>query len=309
MASATKFEMHYYFDDSSHTMDAIARNRCEAELLAIANETIAILGYPMRIETQASIEGGYRDIWKFISDNEKQLTLLVAILALVLAAKSNLDGVDSELQTKLVELSIEEKELQIKKLKQEIGENNPSPSNAPHAAQIINQQPKIIIRRSNFYRQLSQIEKVTQIGISDMRSERIVKRDEFRKYILLTQGLEPVVIENAKIEIVAPVLNEGRAKWRGILEGELISFDMADKEFRAAVLQKQVSFKRGSILVCQLTVSAKLDEFGDKVITRYKVGTVIEYPSDSEIVETKQGRKLRRERQARSDQQDLFSRD
>ena len=35
---ASKMELHYFFSDRSHQMDAFIRNRCETELLAIIKE-------------------------------------------------------------------------------------------------------------------------------------------------------------------------------------------------------------------------------------------------------------------------------
>jgi len=32
---ASKLELHYYFSDESHSMNAIARNKCEHELLCL----------------------------------------------------------------------------------------------------------------------------------------------------------------------------------------------------------------------------------------------------------------------------------
>jgi len=38
-----KLELHYCFTDDDHTMDAIIRNSCERELLAIVNEIASLL--------------------------------------------------------------------------------------------------------------------------------------------------------------------------------------------------------------------------------------------------------------------------
>ena len=122
----------------------------------------------------------------------------------------------------------------------------------------------------------------------------------------MSQGLKPIEDEEAIIEIVAPVLNEGSAKWRGIYNSELISFSMGDSIFKKAVLDKQISFTHGSMLICSLTIYVQLDEFGDKVITGYKVNTVIERKEGGSSQTTKQGDKLRRERQAQVNQGQLF---
>ncbi|ENM3825773.1 hypothetical protein AB5A11_003551 [Vibrio cholerae] len=43
MNQADKLEIHYYFNDESHNIDAIVRNKCEAEILAILLEAANIL--------------------------------------------------------------------------------------------------------------------------------------------------------------------------------------------------------------------------------------------------------------------------
>jgi hypothetical protein len=75
------------------------------------------------------------------------------------------------------------------------------------------------------------------------------------------------VIEDAQIEIVAPVLSAGDAKWKGIYNDLPISFEMNDQVFKQAVLGKQISFKNGDMIVCVLEihreVSTIIGEFPD----------------------------------------------
>lgn len=44
MSDANRLQLHYYFDDESHFMDAHVRNKCEGELLAIIHEVSTNFG-------------------------------------------------------------------------------------------------------------------------------------------------------------------------------------------------------------------------------------------------------------------------
>ncbi|WP_230664242.1 hypothetical protein [Vibrio cholerae] len=67
IAQSTKLQMHYYLENDSHSMDAIARNKCEAEIIAIVQEVAKILNAQIVIEAEAWKEGGLRDIWGFVA--------------------------------------------------------------------------------------------------------------------------------------------------------------------------------------------------------------------------------------------------
>jgi hypothetical protein len=78
-------ELHYHLRDNSHAMSAVIRNRSEAEALAVCLHIAAELGIPLQLESSAFTEGGLREIWQFIGQNNTQLTLLLAVIVLVLS--------------------------------------------------------------------------------------------------------------------------------------------------------------------------------------------------------------------------------
>ncbi len=61
---AEKLELHYFFEDNSHFMDAFIRNKCEAELLAIAKELAELLDIQVELDSEALAEGGLIDFIK-----------------------------------------------------------------------------------------------------------------------------------------------------------------------------------------------------------------------------------------------------
>lgn len=314
MISAAKFEIHYFLQNNSHSMDAIVRNKCEAEFLAIAYEIIRILELGITLEAEAHEEGGLRDIWNFIGENGTQISILISVLALIVALKPETDTELVELQKTETRLSIEEKKLNIEKLKRESsGDNNPTQVTLKKASASVNQNHKVVVHKSNFYKKLSHYDKVTQVGFSilddkskPISSETYVPRSEFNKFVLLSNRLPTETIEDAQIKIVAPVLLEGRAKWKGIyVDPPAISFEMNDTAFKEAVLSKQISFKSGDIILCVLEINRELNEVGEIVITKYAVQTVLDKIENGIKIETESGKKYRREQEFRKAQTSL----
>jgi len=317
MANAEAIELHYYLSGSAHSMDAFLRNRCEAELLAIFQEVATNLGIDVQIEAQALLEGGLRETWKWIGENAPQLSVIVPVVAILLAHTP--DIIESEqdvLNKELTELSIKEKKLQINKLKQEMKDLNPKsePVVLKKAVELLKQNPKIVVRRSNFYKGLSDNITIESIGIVPLDSnnlpknpEKKVLRKNFRHFVLSSQALKPIVIDDAEIEVVSPVLREGNYKWKGIYEGRLIGFTMHDKHFKNQVMREEITFQHGTFLECVLTVHRKLDEVGEIEVTGYEVSTVIRKYDDRQSVETSQGHTYKQIKQRKESQLVMFN--
>ena len=156
-------------------------------------------------------------------------------------------------------------------------------------------------------------EKITGLGINALtleeqpiQAETFIPKSDFYKYILSTNDLPDEVIETAEIEIVAPVLREGRYKWKGIYQDELISFNMGDSEFKDDVLSKQVSFQHGAIIQCVLKISRELDESGEIVTNGFTVNTVISKIDGEQVNETSQGRRYKLSKEFIEGQDELF---
>jgi hypothetical protein len=58
LLNANTLELHYWFTNQSHSMDAIVQNKCERELLAIINEIARVFDVEITIETVPLAEGG-----------------------------------------------------------------------------------------------------------------------------------------------------------------------------------------------------------------------------------------------------------
>ncbi|MDO6834669.1 hypothetical protein Q4596_03490 [Pseudoalteromonas carrageenovora] len=312
--SAEKLELHYYFNDSSHSMNAFVRNQCESEFLAIAMEIAKELELGIQLESEAYREGGLKEAWKIIGKNGVQVSIFISIMALVSSRIPFSDPELDILQKQHLRLSIEEKKLRIKKLQTELENEKVNESTVNQVAELLEENLKVATRKSNFYRQLSRYNKVEKIGLSALNSdgkpvtdERIVSRNSFRNFIIHSHNLSPITVDDALVEIIAPVLKEGRYKWKGVYENEPISFSMNDKYFNLDVLNEVISFKHGTTIECVLLIHQKLDEAGEVQITGYSVSTVIRKIDSGEELETLQGKKYKFNKKQVDAQADLFT--
>ena len=325
--SEQRLELHYHLRDGSHSMDALLRNRCEAEALAAIQHIAGELGIDVVLESTVFTEGGLREVWKFISTPKNTaaltvvlgsttlLALLVQIVIQVWALPAAPDKEQEALTKELTKLSIEEKKLSIQKMKQDVDKGMPVPEAvAPVIAQFCSDY-KVVTRRSNFYKLLIPYDKVTAVGYSNVSEgqsmperERVVSSIDFPRFVILDSRLTDLVDENAVIEIVAPVITGGNMHWKGIYQGEPISFAMRDREFKDSVASRQVSFQHGDSITCVLNTERKLDAVGEVLITGRFVALVLEKTTGTgQAIATKQGRTKRHDDKLRDAQRDLLA--
>lgn len=313
MVSAEKLELHYYFDNSSHAMDAFVRNKCETEALAIFQEIASTVGIQIIVETVAYREGGLIETWQFIGKNSNQLTILLSFIVLIFSRIPLSDREQAKLTKEATKLNIEEKKLSIEKLQRELQSDEVLKNTVESASIAIDGNLKVAVRKSNFFKNLVGYKRVTGIGLTPLtidsvptEREKFISRSDFNKFILLSDRLPVLVIEDATIEIVAPVLKEGHYHWKGIYKGTPISFSMIDEEFKNTVLREKMSFQHGSAIECVLNIHRKHDEIGDIVVTGYSVVTVIKKNDGLASFETIQGKRHLAHRKFTEDQIDLF---
>lgn len=312
---SNKVELHYYFTDSSHTMDAAIRNKCEFEILSIIKEVASIIDAEITIETEAYGEGGLKERFVIIAKNKYVQGALALLIAPVLVNYlSNQLNEDSELD----ELNKQKIRLEIKKLEREENEASKTSINIENAVLVINKSYKIIKHKSNFYNKLNNYQKITEVSAltldefnNDTSEEKGVKRNSFNQFILETDDLPSVEDEAAVISIVSPVLKKGKYKWKGIYNktGETIDFYMKDYEFKGDVVKEKISFKNGSCIDCILEISKKLNEVGEIINSSYSVLTVLKVHDDESSFVTPQGKKHKRVKEALKNQLRMFDQD
>jgi hypothetical protein len=323
----SSFELHYWFNDESHTMDAIVQNHCEYELLGIMKLLASTFDADLLIETEPLTAGGLKKIFTFLKKSDRR-TIKISMLTLFLSTV--LVTPLSTLLTKLIEKEVEGhfedkelKELQKDKIKADI-ENVKAETNhkilenkklekeidepdidGVDKKKIKNNSTAILKKRSNFYELLEKYPKVAKINfaILDENKKKIsesdpITRSQFKEFIMASDDLEPVEINDAEIEIISPVLKKGDYKWRGVYLGDTISFFMNSNEFKTLVQTGKVEFKNGSSIRCQLKINRKVGPDGIEQIVSYSIPRVDEYFENNKPIETLEGKKHKQKKEA-----------
>lgn len=314
MNNPNKIELHYFFMDESHAMDAFVRHKCEAEILAIINTIASILDIEIDVLSEAYAEGGLKEVWKFLGKNSKQITAVGVIVSTMSLLMSSCPNRIDKLQEENLELNNEKLQNEIISLKIKINspESQDNSKVIKDTVDILNKNYKVIKHRSNFYQNLTGYKKVTQISTKTLENglsideQRTVSRADFYKFILQSDQLPTITVENAVLEIVSPVLKKGKYHWRGIYEGKAIDFSMNDEAYKASVLKKEITFHSEYYIYCVLKISRKIDDFGNIVHSGYTVTTVIGNIVEAKVIETEQGKRYRQEKAQLQNQIKLF---
>lgn len=235
-----KIELHYFFSDESHTMNAFLRNECEKELLTIFKEVILSLDVKIDIENEAFKEGGLKEIWKFLGKNGVQITLILTVIGLILSRMPVENKELVKLQIENLELDNELKRQELKKIKNEVRtEEKLTEEIVERFLEFLQKDYRIVWHRSNFYKKLNTYPKVTKLTTQllnqqnePVEKERTVERQNFDKFILRSDSLPPKIDEDAVIDIISPVLKKGNFNWKGFYKGDIITFEMNDQTFK-----------------------------------------------------------------------------
>lgn len=309
-------ELHYWFDDKSHTMDANIQNKCEYDFLGVIKEVATTLNLEIVIETEPLADGGIKRWFKIISKEEgKKATIKIALITALTTSifitpiTTTVSTITEKLiekifeDTEIKELEKEKLKLQIEKLKQETQQNNAS----------LDSNNVIKKKKSNFYETLEKYPKVNKVSFvvenenkTQVKKEESVFRKDFKKYILVNDDIDPIEKENAIIEIISPVLKKGSYKWYGIYDGISIPFNMKSKEFRTLVQTGKIQFKNGTSINCFLTIRKKIDNEGLEKIVGYDVVRVNNYFENDKPIETSEGKNHREKKEADKRQLNLF---
>jgi len=81
-----EFKVHYHIAGGAHEIDALTRNRAEAELLALLHEFSSTIGAPFQIDTKARVEGGVVELWNLVFQHKEHVGVAMSILGPLLAA-------------------------------------------------------------------------------------------------------------------------------------------------------------------------------------------------------------------------------
>lgn len=259
-----KFEIHYYLKDNSHTMNAFIRNKAEKDFLEAVKRIGELLDSELQIETEAYQEGGLIEILTFSGFViDRVLNYLSPALNDIITHYATRDTQTEALDKKIKELTIKNLELDSKKKELEIEE------------QINKKLDDKLTKKniSNFYKRIDSYDKVEKIGYKSIEkngTEYIVERKDFKSFIL-HDDITIAEDDDAMIEIISPVLKEGKYNWRGRYKNEKIDFSMADSKFKQEVIEGKHKFSSGSLISCHLEIKVTFDEFGDEKGRTFRV--------------------------------------
>jgi hypothetical protein len=315
-------ELHYWFTDETHTMNAVIQNKCEYEFLGILKEIAKTFDTEIIIETEAFGEGGMLrkfNIFSLKSDNQSALKLtLVSALALGIfvtpittsilkTTEHIIDKIfeDEELKTleknKIVSATEKDK-AETEKIK---AETENLKLDAESKRQKLSENTIIKKKKSNFYEELDKYPKVNQFSIKSknlnkktVEDEKFIIRNKFKEFILVTDNIDAEIIDNAIIEIITPVLKKGNYRWIGIYNGEPITFNMKSNEFKTLVQTGKIEFKNGSSINCHVEIRKKINNEGVEQIVGYDIIRVNNYFENDKPVETPEGKNHRQKLEA-----------
>lgn len=256
----TKFELHYYLKDNSHAMNAFVRNKAEKDFLEAVKKIGELLDSELKIETEAYQEGGLVETLAIVLPT---LHYLSPTLNDIITHYTTRDTQAEALDKKIKEATLQNLELDNQQKKLEIEEQIEKKLNDKLVQKYI----------SNFYKKIDAYEKVEKIGYKSLENdedEYIVERKYFKNFIL-HDDTTISEDEDAMIEIISPVLKEGKYNWRGRYQNEKIDFSMADSKFKQEVIEGKHKFSNGSLISCYLEIKVTFDEFGDEKGRNYRV--------------------------------------
>ena len=291
-----QLKVHYYLRGGVHQIDALTRNKAEAEMLALLQDVATTLDIELKLQTRAYGRGGLLEFWELLGNSKEQIAVISLIIQTLLTIDTHIHQRKQEQQKIMLnKLNIKRLQLEIKKMEREAKDAESKkppprnldldledrPANLEYVRALLSSN-KIARRRSNFYQHLINEPKLEAVGFAashTSREERIVKRQKFTNYIAECRTLDPLDLLNIRIELISPVLRPRAIRWRGIFENRIISFELQDTQFRNDVDAKKVQFTNGTTLTCDLRVFRIENEIGEAVIHNYvvtKVHQVIE---------------------------------
>lgn len=308
-----QLELHYYLaNKNAHSINSFDLNKCEYHFLQIVKEVSDLLGLDIDVESQAIKEGGIVEIKNFLSRTKPyMINFFLSILGGLLVYYLTTDRELKVLQKQELILAIEEHKLQISKLKEETQLGTINDKVIHDTIEVLSNDSSIKRQKSNYYKVIQSNHNITDVSFTqitnDIRQQPlIVNKSDFYKYISKSDELPMIIDDNAKIEIISPVLKYKNYSWRGLYNGEPIYFKLKDSQFKQKVINKEVSFANGFTITCLLHVRRKYND-KDQLECKYEVITIIDYITEEITIETQQGKLYRKTKDAERMQGSLFN--
>lgn len=276
-----QLELHYYFYDNSHEIDALFRNECEKELLILFKEVIDDLDFKIKVETVPPKEGGFVEVWQFVNENKEIINVVLTIINLILTRYPVKNKKLDKLQIENLELDNLLKKEELRKLG--IDFKNVDESTLNKVVEFLIKNYKIIWRRSNFFKKLTQNRDVKNISINKLKDfvpspdEKTLRLGDYEQFILFNEDIPDITNQEVTIDLISSVLKSGRFPYKGFLSGQIINFIMEDEKFKKLVFEGKIPHNNKIKIKVILNHSRKIDDSGQIKITKYYVSKVLSY--------------------------------
>lgn len=281
--SSNGLQLHYFFNDETHTIDSILRNECEKELLFLFKEIAETLDLSLRLETEPTEEGGFIEIWSFLGENTIQITLIISVVTIVLSRFTVENKELTQLQIENLKLDSEIKRQELKKLNLEnLREDKDLTDDiVKNSTDLVLKNYKTSWRKSNLFKKLNNYPKVDYIELQRLKDRssvgppRKVLKGSFQKFILKSDDLPNLEIEGAIIDVISPTIKPGNFRWKGFYGKEIITFEMNHSRFKHDVLNGNVHFSNTFSIKVNMTQIRKIDQDGNVKVTNTIINRVI----------------------------------
>jgi hypothetical protein len=292
---SNSLQLHYFFKNNSHSIDSIVRNECEKELIGIIHDISDNLGISIKLETLPTEEGGFKEVWKFLGDNSAQITLIVSITAIFISRfpVENKELTALQIENLKLDNAIKRKELQKLNLEFLHDDAELDEKKITDTAEVVSKNYKVAWRKSNLYKKLQDYPKVEYFEIQRFKNTlpvgqpRKIPRSDFGKFILRSDELPELMVNNAIIDVISPALKSGKFRWKGFYNGEIITFEMNDYKFKNLVLRGDIHFSKNFSIEVEMSQKRKIDQDGNVKVTGsivYNVIATIEYGERTEFI-------------------------
>ena len=273
----TTLQIHYYFNDDSHSINTFVKNKVEKALLDCVKRIGEISDTQINVETQIYKEGGFIETFELVVKSLQTApinTIVVSTLPFLSFAINGVIQHHFTVDHKKQQLEREKLGAEIESIKLD-NTKKKLDNNEKELTHKIEEDKKCTRYVSMFYSEIQCYEKITKVGFSCLKGdpEIVIERSDFSKFILdENKSLEED--DDAFIEIISPVLEEAKYKWKGKYKNEVINFSMGDNKFKQEVINKIHQFSNGSTINCRLLINTACDDFGEKNKVTYSVQDV-----------------------------------
>ena len=249
--------LHYYLQEEGvHEMDALVHNICERQLLNMIYYLSKQCDCDVKVDIDAKEEGGIKDKIKVFAESAAFLILFQKGIDLMFNPDKNyLDNTKTriEIAEKIKNLQFTEEEVEA----------------------LVGEDDALKKFTSSYYNHLSKEDKVVKVettltnnnDVNDSITFTVPKNNFQDKVIKRDIQKNKTIITSTTLYVVTPILINGFPdRWKGIYNGENISFTINDNEFLDQLYNREVKFESGTSLTCDLEITENIK--ANKVVKR-----------------------------------------